>query len=145
MDSASIISIYDKVINEFNKPLNIRKLEEYSNLYIKFNEPVENGIVQLLNEKEVVLRECPVQNAEAYFEDVTPSSYYIRMYIDENGNNKWDAGNLQQKKQPEMVYYYPKKLQLRPNWDMEETWPYKKIDMLKQRPEELVKRDLTAK
>ena len=145
MDSASVISIYDKVINEFNKPLNIRKLEEYSNLYIKFNEPVENGIVQLLNEKEVVLRECPVQNTEAYFEDVTPSSYYIRMYIDENGNNKWDAGNLKEKIQPEMVYYYPKKLQLRPNWDMEETWPYKKIDMLKQRPEELVKRDLTAK
>ena len=145
IDSASIISIYDKVVDKFNKPIKVKKLEEYSNLYIKITGQVENGIVQLLNEKEVVLRECPVQNAEAYFEDVTPASYYIRMYIDENGNNKWDTGNLDKKQQPEVVYYYPKKLQLRPNWDMEETWPYKNVETLKQRPEELVKKDLTAK
>jgi hypothetical protein len=67
------------------------------------------------------------------------------MYIDANGNKKWDAGNLEKKIQPEMMYYYPKKLQLRPNWDMEETWPYKNLETLKQRPEDLVKRDLTAK
>lgn len=145
IDSASIISIYDRVNDKFNKPIKIKKLEDYSNLYIKFNESAENGIVQLLTEREVLVRECPVQNAEAYFEDVTPGNYYIRMYIDANGNNKWDAGDLEKKVQPEMMYYYPKKLQLRPNWDMEETWPYMDLDILKQRPEELVKKDLTAK
>ncbi len=145
IDSASITSIYGKVNDRFNKPLKIKKLEDYSNLYIKFNENIPNGIVQLLSEREVVIRECPVQDAEAYFEDVNPAAYYIRMYIDENGNKKWDTGNLEKKQQPEMVYYYPKKLQLRPNWDMEETWPYKNLDILKQRPEELVKKDLTAK
>ena len=145
MDSASVISIYDRATDKFNKPIKIKKLEEYSNLYIKFNENVPNGIVQLLTEREVLMKECPVENREAYFEDVAPGYYYIRMYIDENGNKKWDAGNLDKKKQPEMVYYYPKKLQLRPNWDMEETWPYKAIDVLKQRPSELVKKDLTAK
>ena len=145
MDSASITSIFGKTINAFKKPIKIKKLEDYSNLYIKFDENVTNGIVQLLNEKEVVINECPVQNAEAYFEDITPASYYIRMFIDENGNKKWDTGNLEKKEQPEMVYYYPKKLQLKANWDMEETWPYKSIDLLKQRPSELVKKDLTAK
>ena len=145
MDSASITSIYGKTINAFKKPIKIKKLEEYSNLYVKFNEDVANGIVQLINDKDIVIRECPVQNTEAYFEDVIPSTYYIRMFIDENGNKKWDAGNLEQKIQPEVMHYYPKKLQLRANWDVEETWPYKRIDVLKQRPEELVKKDLTAK
>lgn len=145
MDSASIVSFYGKACNEFNKPIKIKKLEEYSNLYIKFPSHVENGIVQLLSEKEAVVRECPVENAEAYFEDINPSAYYIRMFIDENGNKKWDTGNLKEKIQPEMVYYYPKKLQLRANWDMEETWPYQKLETLKQRPEDLVKKDLTAK
>lgn len=145
MDSASIISIYDKAIDKFNKPFKIKKLEEYSNLYIKFPSNVNGGIVQLLTEREALVKECPVQDKEAYFEDVAPGNYYIRMYIDENGNNKWDGGNLDKKIQPEVMYYYPKKLQLRPNWDMEETWPYNNIDQLKQRPEELVKRDLTAK
>lgn len=145
MDSASIISIYDIAIDKFNKPFKIKKLEEYSNLYIKFPSNVNGGIVQLLTEREALVKECPVQDKEAYFEDVAPGNYYIRMYIDENGNNKWDGGNLEKKIQPEVMYYYPKKLQLRPNWDMEETWPYDNIDQLKQRPEELVKRDLTAK
>ena len=145
IDSASITSIYGKVNDRFNKPLKIKKLEDYSNLYIKFNENIPNGIVQLLSEREVVIRECPVQDAEAYFEDVNPAAYYIRMYIDENGNNKWDAGILEKKIQPEMVYYYPKRLQLRANWDMEETWPYKNIEILKQRPAELVQKDKNAK
>ena len=145
IDSASITSIYGKVNDRFNKPLKIKKLEDYSNLYIKFNENIPNAIVQLLSEREVVIRECPVQDAEAYFEDVNPAAYYIRMYIDENGNNKWDAGNLEKKIQPEMVYYYPKRLQLRANWDMEETWPYKNIEILKQRPAELVQKDKNAK
>ena len=145
IDYASITSIYGKVNDRFNKPLKIKKLEDYSNLYIKFNENIPNGIVQLLSEREVVIRECPVQDAEAYFEDVNPAAYYIRMYIDENGNNKWDAGILEKKIQPEMVYYYPKRLQLRANWDMEETWPYKNIEILKQRPAELVQKDKNAK
>ena len=145
MDSASVVSIYDKVIDKFNKPIKVKKLEEYSNLYIKFNPGVENGIVQLLTEREALVKECPVENKEAYFEDVAPGYYYIRMYIDENQNKKWDTGNLAEKKQAEVMYYYPKKLQLRPNWDMEETWPYKNVETLKQRPEELQKRDLTAK
>lgn len=145
IDSACITSVYDRVNDKFNKPIRIKKLEDYSNLYIKFNENVSNGIVQLINDKDVVIRECPVEEAEAYFEDVTPGNYYIRMFIDENGNKKWDTGNLEEKKQPEMMYYYPKKLQLRANWDMEETWPYKNLDILKQRPEDLVKKDLTAK
>jgi hypothetical protein len=34
---------------------------------------------------------------------------------------------------------------MRANWDMEETWPYKEIDILKQRPAELVKKDKNAK
>ena len=145
IDSASIVSIYDKVINKFTKPVKIKKLEEYSNLYIKLTSKAENGIVQLLSEREVVVAECPVEKSEAYFEDVAPGYYYIRMFIDANGNKKWDTGNLEKKIQPEVMYYYPKKLQLRPNWDMEETWPYKNLETLKQRPEDLVKRDLTAK
>ena len=101
IDSASITSIYGKVNDKFNKPIRLKKLEDYSNLYIKFKEDIPNGIVQLINEKDIVIRECPVQNAEAYFEDINPSSYYIRMFIDENGNKKWDTGNLKEKIQTE--------------------------------------------
>lgn len=145
MDSACITSIYGKTIDAFRKSIRVKKLEDYSNLYIKFEENVTNGIVQLLNDREIVIRECPVQEAEAYFEDINPASYYIRMFIDENGNKKWDTGNLANKTQPEIMHYYPKKLQLRANWDMEETWPYKTIETLKQRPAELVQKDKNSK
>ena len=48
--------------------------------------------------------------------------YFIRAFIDSNNNGKWDTGNLVKHIQPENVYYYPKKLNVKANWEFEETW-----------------------
>ena len=36
-----------------------------------------------------------------------PDTYYARLFIDENGNGKWDSGNYKEKRQSEKIYYYP--------------------------------------
>jgi hypothetical protein len=61
------------------------------------------------------------------------------MFIDTNGNGKWDTGDLNAKRQPEEVFYYPKKLTLKANWEFEETWNYNNIPLLNQKPAELLK------
>jgi len=61
------------------------------------------------------------------------------LYIDENGNGKWDPGDLATNRQPEEVYYYPKKLTLMANWEFEETWDYKLVPLLNQKPNEIRK------
>lgn len=41
-----------------------------------------------------------------------PGSYTLRIYYDENGNGKWDAGNYFKHIQPEKMFIYPQKLNL---------------------------------
>ncbi len=124
IDSAAFVSHYGTTNQSFNKPFSIRSLEEYGNLYIQFPNVPENGIVELLNDGGKIKGSSPIINGEAYFEDVAPGSYTLRLYIDANNNKKWDTGNLLQHIQPEQAFKFPNKIQIRANWDVEETWDY---------------------
>ena len=44
---------------------------------------------------------------------------------DDNKNKKWDAGNYLQKTQSEEVLYFPKELDVRANWDVEQVFDLK--------------------
>ena len=82
-----------------------------------------------------------------------PEKYYMRLFIDENGNGKWDAGSYTDKVQPEKVFYYPRMIELRAmfeydqdDWDinlaLEEQKP---AAITKQRPDrERVRRNRNA-
>lgn len=138
IDSAAFVSIYGNANEHFNKPFDVKRLEDYSNLYIKFPVVPEHAIVELLDSKEQVVKRCRIVNKEAAFEDLAPSRYAVRMFIDTNDNLKWDTGVLLEHKQPEGVYYFPKMLNLRANWDVEEVWDYTATPLDMQRPKELI-------
>ena len=61
------------------------------------------------------------------FSNITPGKYKVRLIVDANANGEWDIGNYWQHLQPEKVYYFPKTLELRNNWEMEETFDIKTI------------------
>ena len=44
---------------------------------------------------------------------MNPGTYYARLFIDRNGNGKYDTGNYSEKRQPEEVSYYPQELELK--------------------------------
>ena len=68
-----------------------------------------------------------------------PGVYYARLFIDENGNGKWDTGDYSENLQAEKVYYYPYDMELRAFWDVEEVWNIGELPILEQKPKELVK------
>ena len=137
VDSAAFVSIYGNANLHFNKPIEVKRLEDYSNLYIKFPVVPEHAIVELLDSKEQVVKRSRIANREAAFEDLAPNRYALRMIIDANNNDKWDTGVLLEHKQPEEVYYFPKVLNLRANWDVEETWDITATPIEAQRPKDL--------
>ena len=68
--------------------------------------------------------------------DSDPQSIYTinsEKFVDTNNNDKWDTGNYLKKIQPEEVIYYPFELELRANWDLNETFnaTQKYLDLLK--------------
>lgn len=81
-------------------------------------------IVQLVTDRGDIRKEQYAQNGESsfYFENINPGNYYVRIIYDENGNGKWDTGNFLKRRQPEEVIYFPKLLDIRANWTLNETF-----------------------
>ncbi len=80
-------------------------------------------IVQLLDEKINICRQDTVSGTTSIFYDgLPPAGYYIRVIKDDNNNGKWDIGSFLKQLQPEMVYYYPDKINIRSNWDLTQSW-----------------------
>ena len=121
IDSAAVISIYGLANAGLTKEMKINGPEEYANVYFTVNVK-NNAFVELLGNNEKVERTATVKNGTFELLNVKPGNYYLRLTIDDNGNGKWDTGNYASHIQPEEVYYYPKKLHLRRNWDVDEKW-----------------------
>jgi hypothetical protein len=139
IDSAVFTSIYHKVSNNLKSDFKIRSLEEYSSIKFLITPFNAKAIIQVLSSQDEVIASKPASEKGALIQYLKPGDYYVRMFIDDNGNGKWDQGDLSKRRQPEDVFYYNKKLKLKANWDFEETWDYKQLPLLKQKPIELIK------
>ena len=95
-------------------------LSDYGNLTVVVQKAKRFPVViQLLNDKnEVVANQEIKQNQMLNFDALLPNIYQLRAIYDDNQNGKWDTGDFLQKIQPEEVYYFNKKLDVRMNWDV---------------------------
>ena len=142
VDSTAFYSIYNLTNRTLQQKLKVKTLEEYSNLYLKVNSlDGRAAIVQLLDGggKPVMTTTLAAGTTEAAFENVTPGTYYARLVIDANANGIWDTGNYARHQQPEEVYYFPKQLKLRRNWDVDQTWDIYAMPLDMQKPEKILK------
>lgn len=139
IDSAAFSSIYNRTSNKLSSDFTIRSLDEYSSLKLLLSDFNPNIYLQVLDTKDVLLATKRAEQKGTLFEYLKPGDYYVRMFIDKNDNGKWDTGDLTKHIQPEEVYYFSKKLTLMANWEFEETWDYKQVPLLLQKPEELKK------
>ena len=64
----------------------------------------------------------PVSGNNYNFELLNSGKYIVRLIEDVNENREWDTGNYLKKIQPEKVIYFWKEIDLRANWDMNETF-----------------------
>jgi len=142
IDSAAFTSIYQKISGKLKSEFKIRSLDEYSSVKLLLAVFNPKAILQILDSKDEVLSTKPASDKGTVFEYLKPGDYYMRMFIDDNGNGIWDPGNLAKRRQPEQVYYYPKKMSLMANWEFEETWDYTQVPLLKQKPLELIKESI---
>ena len=111
-----------------NDTLNVRlstdKYTDLGNMNLTVTGDIQYPIiVQLTDEKGKLQREQISTGPEAIgFRNLTPGKYGIRVVFDENENGLWDTGNYLQKMQPERISYYPDMIDVRANWEMEQTF-----------------------
>ncbi len=143
-DSLSITDIYGEWIKEFKHEFRTKTAEDYGTITFDITDIASvpdsaNVIVELLNQSDAVVDTAVVRNATATFRFITPGTYYARAYIDANSNLRWDTGNLADSLQPEEVFYYPKKLVLRKNWDIDQEWELFATPVDAQKPNDIKK------
>ena len=98
--------------------------EETGYIRLVVSPKTENQyIIQLLDEKEVLVHEDFITGETVLeYNFLSARKYIFKAIQDLNKNGKWDTGNYLQRKQPEKVFYFPKDLELRANWTIEEEW-----------------------
>lgn len=103
-----------------------RAEKDFGNLILSMNMTGRPGqyIVQLMNEKETFVFEEKIitGSGKIRFDFMPPGKYKLKAISDRNNNHHWDTGNYRLKIQPEQVFYYPKIVEIRSNWDVEESW-----------------------
>ena len=141
VDSAAFFSIYNLQNDNLKNELKIKSLDEYSSLKLFLADYDSTAVFQVMSKDDKLVSTAPIVKGGTKVEYLQPGDYFVRMYLDRNQNGKWDPGNYFENLQPEEVYYYEKKLTLIKNWEFEETWDYKAIPLVKQKPQELKKSD----
>jgi hypothetical protein len=137
IDSGALHDVYDVTHIAGSYPFEMKSESDYSTLRVKLNPFVPNARIQVLDKQDKVLRELPAVPEGALFEYLPPETYYMRLYIDENGDGRWTTGNWPEHRQPEPIYYFPESIQTKSNWDFEEEWDYQAVPQMQAKPKEL--------
>lgn len=122
VDTGACVSIYGKRMAGVKKNIKIKALNTFSTLFVKLKNADSTAIIELLNgsDKPVKARRAEKGKVDFYF--ITPGNYYLRLFYDYNKNGVWDTGDYDLGISPEPVYYYPKELVMKANWDYTEDW-----------------------
>lgn len=145
-DSAAFKSVLQHDSKKIKQEIRVRGEQEFGSIFIHAIAPDTGIVVQLVNRGgKTVAEKRADHDGHADFFYLRPGNYYVRCYIDKNGNNKWDTGDYSLGIQPEEVFFFPRVINLRAQWDVEQDWDVRGIELTKQKPVELIKQKADKK
>ena len=109
-------------------------IEDYGNVYLDVVRNSESiFILHLINSNGEIIREFSnvSKNTIYNFEYIRPGNYTFRLIEDINNNGIWDTGNYLRRIKPEPVYYFPNEIEIRANWDLNETFDLNQTQIIK--------------
>lgn len=120
----AITDYYEAVNDTLSYRVQTKAIADFGTLKLNLSQaksyPV---IIDILDDQmKIVATDYLTDAKEVFFDFLTPSKYYVRITYDTNKNGVWDTGNFLRKEQPETVVFYPTQLDVRPNWDLVETF-----------------------
>ncbi len=135
IDSAAVTGIYGNFNKPFRHDFSVKPEEEYSSVVFNIaGLDSAHAFVQLLNQSDAPVYFARVNDSRhAVLRHLAPGTYYARLVVDRNDNGKWDTGILDSI-QPEDVYYFPKALKLKKNWDIAQDWDLNELPVDMQKP-----------
>ena len=140
IDTGAFVSVYGKRNAGFKKSIKVKGMESYSTLFVTLHNADSTAIVQLLNGSDKVVKQVKAQDGKADFYFINPGTYYLRLFYDLNENGEWDTGDYDAKLYPEPVYYYPREISLKAQWEVsQDDWYPTAIELFRQKPSKITK------
>ena len=150
VDTLAFEDIYGLTSDPYKSGIRVATLESYSSLFVNVNgipsatsanaaEDKTQVVVQLLDSNDRVERSAVVEKGTAELYYLKGGKYYMRAFMDRNGNGRWDTGDYYIDQQPEEVFYYPKEVELKEKWDITKTWNLSETPLYRQKPGKLTK------
>ena len=139
VDTAAIMGLYGGVSAPAQKDLKIASAAEMGSLAVTLTGyPTESPLyVYLLSSKEEVLATAQPDSAGLVtFTELAPGAYFLKLYVDLNGNGTWDGG-VYPATPPEPVRYLPQTVNVQARFATEQKWAYDGTPLAEQRPKEL--------
>ena len=101
---------------------------DYGNLTLTLEKVKRFPIIIELTDAagKIVATEFSEKASTVAFNLIEPAKYTLRIIYDDNKNQEFDSGNFLEKRQSEEVFYHPKEIDVRSNWDVNEA-----VDMCK--------------
>ena len=139
VDSGAAFGLGGVTNKALKKEFKIIGSDKYANLKVITKNSGKNPVIQLLNNKDEIIREKREDANGTLFEHLAQGDYYLRLYNDENNDGEWTPGDFKEKRHAEKVFYLNTKVHLRANWDIDQEWDVEAIKLEKQKPETLKK------
>ncbi len=139
VDTAAITGLYGGTSASAKKDLKIAAETELGSLTITLTgHPTDHPLyVYLLSSKEEILATAQPDSAGLVaFKELAPGAYFLKLYVDLNGNGAWDGG-IYPATPPEPVRYLPQSVNVQARFATEQKWAYDGTPLAEQRPKGL--------
>lgn len=118
----AITDFYEKANDTLSYKIGTKNNTDYGNLRVLLENVKRFPVILELTDKDgkVKATEYSDQNTTVEFIAVEPAKYTLRLIYDDNKNKIWDTGSFLERRQTEEVIYFPKEIDIRSNWDVEQ-------------------------
>ncbi len=120
----ALTDFYEKSNDTLSFKLSTKEVEDYGNLILNLQNvkrfPI---IVEITNKKgdNVLASEYSKGETKIVFNLLVPEEFTVRIIYDDNKNKIYDTGNFLKKTYSEEVFYYQKGIDVRSNWDVDQS------------------------
>lgn len=118
----AMTDLYEKSNDSLKYKFTTNNTSDYGNLRVALENvkrfPV---LVELTDDKGVVIASVySEKETRINFDLLEPRKFTLRLIYDDNKDKEWTPGNFLEQRQSEEVIYFPKEIDVRANWDVEQ-------------------------
>ena len=119
----TVSSFYESLLKSYRFDFESGKTEAYGTLSFTLKDaPSTKFWLQLLSENGNIAYSKYGNEAVVNFNSIKPGMYQPRILVDNNENGIWDSSDFSTGTFAEDVFLNPKKIEVRPLWEIRENW-----------------------